>query len=74
VGSTGLKSGVGVGNGTSGIVVEMSLDVTSNNTTEGSDELVNLSRVGASDSVSNTDTVDTDLVDGSVDGKEVDEF
>ena len=65
--STGLESGVGVGNGTTGIVVEMSLDVTTNDTSECSDELIDLSRVGTTDSVSDTDTVDTDLVDSSVD-------
>lgn len=32
-----------------------------------------MTRVGASNSISNTDTVDTDLVDGGVDGKKIDE-
>ena len=64
---TGLKSGVSVGDSTSRVVVEVSLNVTADHTSERSDELVDLSRVGASDSVSDTDTVDTDLVDSSVD-------
>ena len=74
VGGTCLQSGVGVGDGTSGIVVEVALDVTADDTSEGPDEVVNLSRVGASDGIGDTDSVQTDLVDGSVDGQEVDEL
>lgn len=51
---TGLEGAVGVGDGASGIVVEMGLNVARNNTTEGSDEIVNLSRAGASDGIGNT--------------------
>lgn len=53
--------------------MEVALDVARDDTTEGTDEIVNLTRVGASDSVGDSNTVDTDLVDGAVDGEEVDE-
>lgn len=71
---TGLESRVSVGDSTSSVVVEVSLDVTADDTTKGSYEVVDLTRVGAANSVGNTDTVDTDLVDGAVDGEQVDEL
>ena len=46
----------------------MSLDITADNTSQGPDKLVDLSRVGTSNGVRNTNTVDTDLVNGSVNG------
>lgn len=70
---TSLEGGVGVGNGTAGVVVEMALNVARDNGLEGSDKLVDLSGVGASNSVSNTDSVDTNLVDSSVDVEEIDQ-
>lgn len=69
----GLESGVGVGNGTAGIVVEMALNVTRDDGLEGSDKLVDLSGVGTSDGIGNTDSVDTNLVDGSVNVEEIDQ-
>lgn len=54
VGSTSLKSTVGVGNSTSSIVVEVSLDITRDNTTESSDEVVDLAGRSTSNSVGNT--------------------
>jgi hypothetical protein len=74
VSGTGLQGGVGVGDGTSGIVVEVALDVTADNTSEGPDEVVDLSRVRTTDGIGDTDSIQTDLVDGSVDGQEVDEL
>lgn len=56
-----------------GVVVQVDLNVALNDATERADEVVDLARVGAADGVSDTDTVDTDLVDGLVDGEEVDE-
>jgi len=47
VGGTGLECTVGVGNGASGVVVEMALDVAADDTTEGPDEVVDLSRRSA---------------------------
>jgi hypothetical protein len=52
----------------------MRLNIARDNTPQRPDQVVHLTRVGASDSVGNTDTVDTDLVDGAVDGEQVDEF
>jgi hypothetical protein len=73
VSSTGFESGVGVGDGTSRVVVEMTLDVTADDASEGPDEIVDLSRVGTSDGIGYTDTVETDLVDRSVDAQQVDQ-
>lgn len=74
VGGTGLERGVGVGDGASGVVVEVAFNVTRDDATEGSDEVVYLSRVGASDGIGDTDSVQSDLVDGSVNGEQVDEL
>jgi len=71
VGSTGLEGTVGIGDGAASVVVEVSLNVTADNAAEHTDELVDLARGGTADSVGNTDTLDTDLVDGGVDGQEV---
>lgn len=51
----------------------MSLDITADDSSKGSDELVDLSRVGASDSVGDSDSVHSNLVDGSVEVEEIDE-
>lgn len=70
---TSLEGTVGVGNGTARVVVEMALDVAADDTTESSDEVVDLSRGSTADSVSDTDSVDTDLVDSSVEREKVDQ-
>lgn len=70
---TGLESAVGVGDSASSVVVEVSLNVTADNTSQDTDKLVDLAGRGATDGVGNTDTVDTDLVDRRVDGEEVNE-
>ena len=54
------------------VIVEVALDVARDDTTKRSDEVVDLARVGASNSVGNSDTVDTDLVNSTVDGEKVD--
>lgn len=54
--------------------MEMSFDITADNTSECPDEVVNLSRVGTTDSIGDTDSVDTDLVDCTVDGEQIDEL
>ena len=71
VSGTSLQSAVGVGNGTSSVVVEVSLNITTDNSSQDANQLVDLARRGTADSVSNTNTVDTDLVDGGVDGQEI---
>lgn len=73
MGGSSLEGSVGIGDGTSSVVVEMGLDVAADDSSEGSDELVDLTGVGASDSVGDSDSVDSDLVDGTVEVKEVDE-
>jgi hypothetical protein len=50
----------------------MGLDVTADNTSQCPDEVVNLSGVGTTDSVGNTDSVNTNLVDSPVNGQKVD--
>lgn len=73
VSSAGLQSTVCVCDSASGIVVEMGLDITADNTTESSNQVVHLSGSSAADSVCDTDTVDANLVDGGVDREEVDQ-
>lgn len=51
----------------------MALNVARNDSPQGADEVVHLPRVGASDRISNPNTSDSDLVDSTVDGEEVDE-
>jgi len=48
VSGTGLEGAVGVGNGASGVVVEMALDVAADDTAESPDEVVDLSWRSAS--------------------------
>lgn len=74
VGSTGLESTVGVGDTAAGIVVEVGLDVAGHDASEGADKVVDLPGGSATDGIGDTDTVDTDLVDGAVEGEEVDEI
>ncbi len=59
---------------TPSVVVEMTLNITADNTSQGPDEVINLPRVSTPNGVSDTDTVETDLVYGSVDGEEVDKL
>ena len=53
--------------------MQVDLDIAADDPTKGPHELVHLSWVRTPDCVSNTDTVDTDLVDGLVDAEKVDE-
>lgn len=53
--------------------MQMDLDITSDDTTEGSNEIVHLARVCASHSVGDTNTVDANLVNGLVDRQQVHE-
>ena len=70
---TGLEGTVCVGDGTSRVVVEMALDVAANDTTESSHKVVDLSGGSTADGVSDTDSVNTDLVDGSIEREKVDQ-
>jgi hypothetical protein len=71
VSGTGLEGTEGVGNGTASVVVEVSLDVTANNTAQDTDELVDLTGGSTANGVGNTDTVHTNLVHSGVDGQKV---
>lgn len=73
VSGTGLESAVGVGDSASSVIVEVSFNVTTDNTSQNTDKLVDLAGRRATDGVGNTDTVDTNLVDSRVDGEEVNE-
>lgn len=73
VSGTGLEGTVCVGNGTARVVVEMALDVAADDTAESSHKVVDLSRGSTADGVSDTDSVDTDLVDGSVEREKIDQ-
>lgn len=53
--------------------MEVALDVTAHNTPERPDEVVHLPGVRTSDSVGDSDTVNTYLVNSTVDAEEVDE-
>lgn len=54
--------------------MEVSLNVTADHTSQCPHQFVNLSSVGTTNSIGNTNTVDTNLVDGSVDREQIDEF
>jgi len=74
VGGAGLESAVGVGNGAPGVVVQMHLNVAVDNAAERPDEVVDLTRRRAAHGVGDADAVDADLVDGTVERKEIDEI
>ena len=69
----GLERSVGVRDSHAGIVMQMDLDVTAYDTSEGPHEIVNLTRIGASHSVRNSHSVDTDLVNSLVNREQVDQ-
>lgn len=71
VSRTGFQGAVSVGDGAPGVVVEVCFDVASNDTPQDTDQFVDLAGRGTANSVGNTDTVDTNLVDSGVDGQEI---
>ena len=73
VGRAGFQCTVRVRNCHTRVVVQVNLNITRHNTTEGSDELEDLSWVCAADGVCDADPVDADLVDGLVNRKKIDE-
>lgn len=54
--------------------MQVDLDVALDNSAKRADEFVNLTRVSTANGVGDTDAVNTDLVYGLVDGKEVDKI
>jgi hypothetical protein len=73
-GGTGLQSSMSIGNGTSGIVVEMGFNIATNDTPQSTNEIVDLSRGSTADSIRHTHTVDTNPVDSLVERKKVGEI
>ncbi len=55
----------------SSVIVKMYLDVAVNHTSQCPDEVIHLSRVCASNGVSDADTIDANLIDGLIYRKEV---
>ena len=74
VSCSGFKSAVGIRNGTAGVVVEVALNVTADDTTESSDQVVYLSRACTTDSVCYADSVHTDFVNSAVESEQVDQI
>lgn len=66
VGRAGFQSSVSVGDGAAGIVVEVGFNVARDDGAEGADEFVDLARVGAADSVGDTDASHTELVNRKI--------
>jgi hypothetical protein len=69
-----LESAVRIRNGASGIVVEMSFNVTANDSAKSSDKVVDLPGAGATNGISNTNAVHTNLVHSAVYGEQIDEI
>ena len=55
----------------SGVVVKVNFDVAADDASKGADKVVDLTRVGASNGIGDTDTVNTNAVDGLVDGEKI---
>lgn len=54
--------------------MEVSLDIAADNSAESPDKVVDLAGSSATNGVGNTNAVDANLVDGAVDGEEIDEI
>ena len=68
-----LERRIGVRNSHASIIVQVDLDVTTDDTSKRPHKLVHLTRVGASYSVSDSHSVDTDLVDSLVNREQIDQ-
>ena len=73
VSCTGLECAVCVGDCAARVVVEMAFDVAADDSAKCSYEVVDLSGACAADGVCNTDSVHTNLVDSTVESKEIDQ-
>lgn len=67
----GLEGAICVSDGAAGIIVEMGLDIAVNNASEHTNKLVDLAGRSTANGISDTDTVDANLVDSRVERKEV---
>ena len=70
---TSLERGISVRDGHPGIIMQVDLDITTDNTPERPHKLVDLTRVGAPHSVSDSNSVDTNLVNSLVNREQVDQ-
>ena len=52
-----------------GVVMQVDFDVTANNSPKSSYQVVDLSRIGTTNGISDTDTIHTDLVNCLIDGE-----
>jgi hypothetical protein len=64
VGGASFESTIGVGNGAACVVMKMDLNITADDATERSNEVVDLSRRCTTHRICDPDTMDTDFVDG----------
>jgi hypothetical protein len=69
-----LERSICVGDGHSGVVVQVNLNVTADDATKGAHEVVDLARVRATDGVGDADAIDAYFVHGLINGEEVDEI
>src|SRR5436190_13539660 len=70
VGSSGFEGTIGICDRTPSVIVQVDLDIALDHSPENPDQLVNLSWRCATNGIGNTNTIDTHLVHGRVDGKE----
>ena len=68
-----LERGVGVRDGHTSIVVQVDLNVTTDDASERPHKFIDLARVGASDRIGDSHPVDTNFVDSLVNRKQVDQ-
>lgn len=68
-----LQGGMGIGDGTARVVMEMGLDIGADDASEGPHELVHLARTGNTDCIRNPNTVHTNPVNGLVERQEIHE-
>lgn len=73
MGRTGFEGLVRVCNGATGVVVEVRLNVAGHDISQGTNQLVDLTRGRATDRVGDANAVDANLVDGLVERQKVDE-
>jgi hypothetical protein len=73
VGSASLERGVGICDGHTGIIVQVDLNVTTDNTPERPNKFVNLTRVSTSDCIGDSHPIYANLIHGLVNREQVDQ-
>lgn len=74
MGCTGLQGTIRVCNGAASVVVKVTFDVTPDNSTKGSDQVIDFTRSRNTNGVRDTNPRYSDLIDGAVDAEQVDEI